>query len=94
MVAALGPVLGGLAGAGLAANLFSKKIGDDDKTKVTAVTPVKPPTTEERAQGITDAAKEAQLKKKARKGFSSTILTSPLGVEQASRTNLKSLLGE
>jgi len=52
------------------------------------------PNTEERAKTITDTAKEAQLKKKTKRGFSSTLLTSPLGVKSQGRVELKTLLGE
>jgi hypothetical protein len=53
-----------------------------------------PPTTEERASAITDAAQKAKLKRRTIKGRQATILTDPLGLEGSGNIQQKTLLGE
>lgn len=52
------------------------------------------PTTEERAKGITESIKKTKLRRRTKSGRASTILTSPLGVEEPTDIKLKTLLGQ
>lgn len=86
--AAVGAALGLLGGSALA-----------KKPKVQPAAPAAPkpppvPTTAQRAKGVTDAAEEAQLRRRTRAGRQSTILTSPLGTVGEANIGRKTLLGQ
>lgn len=61
---------------------------------VEAPKPPAPPTTEERAAAQNKGIEEFKLKKRAKTGRQATVLTSPLGVQDGSEFQGKTLLGQ